>query len=115
MLHSFAQAALHLHSLQFASPLQNLLSFPLRPASSAQRVFPVVEEQRDSLPVLCVKKHQGCPPSPDYCYTGQSQKHILSQQDQLHVNLSLLTQNTLNTCCGLLIQDMSKKHIHTWF
>lgn len=51
-----------LKGLQCVSDLQNLLSIPLRPASSAQRLFPVVEEQHDSLPVLCVKKHQVCPP-----------------------------------------------------
>ncbi len=53
-----------LQSVQYASELQNLLSIPQRPASSAQRLFPVVEEQHDSLPVLCVKKHQVCHPHP---------------------------------------------------
>lgn len=53
---------MQLQSVQYASDLQNLLSIPQRPASPAQRLFPVVEEQHDSLPVLCVKKHQVCPP-----------------------------------------------------
>ena len=66
MLHSLAEPGLFLQFqiVQYASDLQKLLSFPLRPASSAQRLFPVVEEQHDSLPVLCVKKHQVCAAPP---------------------------------------------------
>lgn len=41
----------------------SLQSFPMRPASSAARLFPVAEEQLDSFPVLCEKKHWVCPPS----------------------------------------------------
>lgn len=48
-----------LHGLvRCASDVQKKLCIPLRPASSAQRLFPVVTEQHISLPVLCVQMHQ---------------------------------------------------------
>lgn len=53
------------YSVQYASDLLNLLSFPVRPASSAARLFPVAEEQHDSLPALG-EKYQVCCPSPSY-------------------------------------------------
>lgn len=37
----------------------------MRPASSAARLFPVAEEQHDSLPALG-EKYQVCCPSPSY-------------------------------------------------
>ena len=91
---------MQLQSVQYASDLQNLLNIPLRPASSAQRLFPVAEEQHDSLPVLCVKKHQVCQPfspSSSILYTGYKADKQLAIDTFCHtLVISSLTLNTFN-------------------
>lgn len=61
-----------LQSEQHALDLVNLQSFPMRPASSTARLFPVVEEQHDSLPVLYEKKCQVYSSSPTFLHIGYS-------------------------------------------